>query len=50
MYFNAQSSLIDENLQQEIGPYHFIELPEGSDDRMMNVWMGTRGILFFFLL
>ena len=43
MYLNAQSHLVDAELISEIGPKHFIELPAESEDRMMNVWMGTKG-------
>lgn len=44
MYLNALGHLVDPQLLKEIGPKHFIEGPKGSTDRMLNVWMGTRGI------
>ena len=45
MYLNAQSHLVDKSLINQIGPKHFIEFPEGSEEeRMMNVWMGTKGM------
>ena len=44
MYLNAQTYLIDEHLQAEIGPEHFLKVPSGgTEERMMNVWMGTKG-------
>ena len=31
MYLNAQSHLVDKELIREVGPKHFIDLPEGSE-------------------
>ena len=44
MYLNAQINLVDDVLQREIGPHHFLNLPpESEGERMTNVWMGTGG-------